>query len=282
MTTINLGMYKNNRYKWIARIEVLFWRIFIWAVKKIETRKTLLLSGLFLVAALSLISFFSLNTANTFTNLSHQAPVNLSSGQRNTLLVFIDNGTDPRPQLRSIWLMLELPEKSSFTFLPLYPAAVKNYTTHDLNLETTFAVDENQSLNESFVTNLTEMNIWWNDFILIDDYVQGSLFELTNGSIINGRSMTGVDIRSGYFTPETSKSDQLKFQGGLIQYFCQKITLAPLHPDFENSVDSFASHIITSIDKDALTASWKGDRFSNGVDCNFPTLHTSISTGSSQ
>jgi hypothetical protein len=274
MNTINLGMYKNNRFQWIARIEVLFWRLFIWTIKSMKISRITFVSGLVLVAALGGVIYFSLLSRNVYSELSHKAPINLTSGQRNTLLVLVNDGLEPTPQLRSIWLLLELPGKTSFTLIPLYPAAVKNYAIHDRVLEQSFAVNDNRTLDESFLTNLSKLNIWWNDYLVIDDYILGSLYELTNGSSIDGKKVSGDDIRSGGYPSAQSKTEQLNQQVFLIKYFCQKITLAPLHPNFQNSVASFSSHTISSLKNDNL-AQWlvEINHISTTISCDFPTLN---------
>ena len=283
MDTINLGIYKNNRFKWIARLEILFWRNFIWILKTMKISRVIFISGLFLVASLALVAFFTQSSRDVYSNLSHQAPKDLTSGQRNTLLLVVDDGFETKPQLRSIWLLLELPDKPSFTLIPLYPAAVKNHAIHDLVLEDSFAINEKGNLDESFLAQLDELNIWWNDFILIDDYILGSLFELTNGSSIAGKPVTGADIRSGNYPSVESKSDQLKVQVELLQYFCQKISLAPLHPNYQNTIASFSSHAITSLEnEDLVTRLALLNQLSNKVNCNFPTLNAIKATDSKQ
>ncbi len=279
MDMINFGIYSHNRWKSIARIEVLFWRLFVWSLKTMKISRVFLISGSLLSVSLVIITIFILSARRIYPVVSHQAPINLSSGQRNTLLVIVSEREIVKPQLRSIWLLLELPEKHSFTLIPLYPAAVKNHTVHDQELEMLFAIKNNNNLDESFISHLTELNIWWDDFILIDDFILGSLFEMTNGSSVAGFPVTGADIRTGKYPLVESKPDQLQVQVEFLQYFCQKITVAPLHPNFHDMVASFPSHALTSLNQNDLM-----DRFtffdptSNAVDCDFPTLNATNDT----
>jgi hypothetical protein len=283
MDTINFGIYKNNQFKWIARIEILFWRFFIWTIKTMKFSKLIITAGLLVSVTAVLVTFFIISSQNVISSYSHQAPIDLTSGQRNTLLVVVDEKGMPNPKLRSIWLLLELPNKDTLTLIPLYPAAVKNHTVHDQLLENTFAIDKGQSFDESFLTQFSELNIWWDEYILVDDYIMGSLFELSNGSSIAGIPITGSDIRSGHLPEFENKTKQLRFQVGLFQFFCQKISLAPLHPNYQNTIASFSSHTLTSLDNQDIVAMLDHlTHMNHAPNCDFPTLNLTKVTNNLQ
>jgi hypothetical protein len=261
----------------------MFWRFFIWTIKTMKFSKLVITAGLLVFATAILVTFFIISSKNVITSYSHKAPIDLTSGQRNTLLVIIDEKVRPNPKLRSIWLVLELPNNDTLTLIPLYPAALKNHSVHDRLLEKTFAIDKEQSFDQSFLTQLTELNIWWDDYILIDDYIMGSLFELTNGTSIEGIPITGSDIRSGRLPELKNKPEQLRFQVDLFQFFCQKITLAPLHPNYQNTIASFPSHTMSSFEnRDIVAMLDQLTHMNHAPRCDFPTLHVTKVTGNLQ
>ncbi len=245
--------------------------------------KVIISAVLLLAASLALATFFLFSTKSVYSDLSHQPPIDLTSGQRNTLLVVVNDGEDFKPELRSVWLILELPDKQSLTLIPLYPGALKNYAVHDQVLEQTFAIIDNHHLNESFLSHLTELNIWWNDFVLVDDFIVGNFFEMTNGSTVAGLPVTAEDIQSGNYPAADNKSARLEFQVGLMKYFCQKISLAPLHPSYQQIMDVLPSHAISSLKNNELLARFTSiNQLTSAVDCKFPTLKATSEPGSLQ
>jgi len=92
----------------------------------------------------------------------------LPSGQRNILVIGVDDLQADEPALESLWLILYYPPAPGINLAPLFPARLQNDPETGLALDEAFALDENGTPVPAFFESIQRRDLWWNNYMLID------------------------------------------------------------------------------------------------------------------
>lgn len=188
------------------------------------------------------------------------------NGQRNLLLLGVDDLQAEQPRLQSAWLILYIPPAPNFTLLPLYPQIP--FTDSAASLAN-IPVIANGGLDPSMRSSLEAQNIWWHNYAIIDQtaLVQG----------INWLANDGLDRGSDVLAslPPTDRDPQgaLLVQHNLMKSLCYSQQGANASLEMDKFITSLSGHLITDIGLRQAAAEWK-DLFMQGgrFTCAFPTL----------
>jgi hypothetical protein len=96
-----------------------------------------------------------------------QTETSIGNGQRNLLIITVDQLEFSDPFVESIWLLITYPEFPKLTLVPVYPAAKIESTSGRPSWIKLFSMNANQTPNKEFLEVLHEQ-FFWQDYLVID------------------------------------------------------------------------------------------------------------------
>jgi len=199
------------------------------------------------------------------------SPVPLSppaTGQRNLLVIGIDDLSSPSPRLESVWLVSFFPGQSTFTLFPIYPDILENNKSDHEALAKDFSLDANDTPNQAFF-DLLGQETWWNNYLVIDEAGWAAILDFLGGVVIDGRLLDG----SGAPVSLTLWDDPSASAGGqaaLLQAAC--LRAASLHQEeVIQGLSLLAPHLRSDLDLTQAPQDWSTEPGSRlGLHCEFP------------
>jgi hypothetical protein len=195
------------------------------------------------------------------------------NGQRNLLVLVVDDLKHKNPSLRSAWLVLYLPPSPRLTLAPIYPAVLQNPQPEpDAALAAAFDISPAGVLSPNFVQALEEYDIWWSQYIVLDATSLALLIDLSGGIDLGSGTQTGAQALASL--QDKSGLDQLTSQADLVYALCyhtpdaEKIPLDPTH-----LLKTLGPRVKTDLSLVQMAGDWQNIVLSNGRQCRFPTLN---------
>jgi hypothetical protein len=214
-----------------------------------------------------------IETSQLETPLPTRVPKYAANGQRNILVVLVDRMTSDSPHLEGVWLIACLPPTSHATLLPLYPASVGDTPAEDGILSKLFALNENGSPTLDFLNALSDRNIWWDHYLVLDDLALAGVVELIGGVDLGGGEMSGTQVMRFLSQPRSEFQGQLMDQAMLARELCRRIPASLASSDWEIQFELLSGHIYSNMDLSGSKIDWARLRaFATGLSCEFPTL----------
>lgn len=199
-----------------------------------------------------------------------------ATGQHNVLLVNVDDLASQSPRLVGVWLILSIPPEAHLTLLPLYPAVLSGGEEADRYLENSFSLDADRSLAPAFITALQEMDLWWDNYIILDG---SAMQELLKVSVAAGgsRSINQASLSRGLPKPWENREAALHSQSSLLTNLCRQLGGKQLHADPAALYQRISPHLQTDFQPDQILNAWSVMHKLNApVSCEFPTLQAAI------
>jgi hypothetical protein len=180
---------------------------------------------------------------------------NRGNGQRNLVLLLVDQLSGQQPQLEGIWLLITLPQSSTLTLVPVYPGHIHKTQS----IQESFVMTEGNQPGPEFLDVLTEQFLW-DDFLVIDR--EGI------SSALNTLDRTGIEASTAF--PQLS----LEEQTSLLQSMCEHLSRFENRNDFNIWFDQVSPHFSTKISWDNFPLNtWGTEGIEDKLGCEFPTLN---------
>jgi hypothetical protein len=265
------------------RIEIAFWVGLVAVLRdRRVTRLTLAaLVGLLMLVVLMLTAFswpFSSQPNRlmpeqvaTIQGVAHlKRPAN---GQKNLLLVVVDDLSGNEPSLQGVWMLIKAPSGRKVTFMPVYPTG----SEQSVDLERLFNNPADEIPSGAFLGALEAQGHWWDNYLVVDQAALAALVDLSgsidlgNGSL-NGQQVVGLLSIAGQ-DDQTAQD----FQARLARGICRRLNNTLQNAGFEAITgiltgEGAPDQASSDLSREALQASWSGMQAAGGLECEFPTL----------
>jgi hypothetical protein len=194
-----------------------------------------------------------------------------ATGQRNLLVIGIDDLSSPSPRLESVWLVSYFPGHSVFTLFPIYPDILENGKSDRQALAKDFSLDAHDTPNQAFF-DLMGRETWWNNYLVIDEAGWAAILDFLGGVISDGRPLDGSGAR-GSLTLWGDLLASLHAQTELLQAACLRAA-ALRQEEAIQGLSLLAPHVRSDLDltqdlRDGSTET--GSRL--GLRCEFPLTY---------
>ncbi len=197
--------------------------------------------------------------------------------QRNILVVGVDELDSASPHLKSVWLIVYMPNTPHFMLLPVYPIKSLTETNNRSTggtLPDIFQLDKKKSPHISFFEALDAKDIWWNGYILLDET---ALAEVSNfvGSFDSNPNFASISAIKRVPDPEGNPLGALLGQAKIVQGLCnQTIHLSTVETwQYLQLFKKIREHVRSDLDFEKAVADWQQLLlYSGNISCEFPSL----------
>lgn len=197
--------------------------------------------------------------------------------QRNLLVIGVDDIDSEAPSLRSVWLIIFMPNTPHFMLLPIYPnwslSETSQPNTND-TLPVAFQLDKRKIPRDSFFKALETNDIWWHDYLLLDET---ALLEISNfiGRKDDDNSTNNVDVFKNVPNPDDDPLGSLLGQAEFVQSLCQQTTYLSnvTAPQYLKLLTKVEGHIRSDLDFETTIIDWQQLlKQGRNISCEFPSL----------
>lgn len=190
------------------------------------------------------------------------------NGQRNLIVLSIDQIDAPQPNLEGIWLLITYPGIPNLTLVPIFPNHQENASSSTSYSEV-FAMTPAQIPSPQFLDLLTE-KVLWDNYLITDRKGTSSMLKiLQEAAEIN----PGVpDPVENFWLPEMPELT-LDQQTQLWETVCSYLSQVSGPDNFEILLDQVSPYLLTNLNWDDLPLNHWGNQEEVRLDCDFPTLN---------
>ena len=280
------------------RLELSFWHFVInlltesrgirslvaWVINDLTPRLTVFISKInwkhalgWVISGMVISFFLGLGNNTLFQGLtipgSAQVPLlTPATGQRNLLVIGIDDLSSPSPRLESLWLVSYFPGKSVYTLLPIYPDIIGNNNSNHEALAKDFNLNANDTPDQAFFDRLGR-ETWWNNYLVVDESGLAAILDFLGGVIIDGRLLDGSGT-PGSLTLWDDPFASAHGQTALLQAAC--VRAASLHQqEAIQGLSLLAPHMSSNLDLTQALRDWSTETGSLALRCEFPLTYPS-------
>jgi hypothetical protein len=191
-----------------------------------------------------------------------------ANGQRNILVIGVDDLNSSQPHLESVWLILYIVDRPQITLLPIYPGLPAE------KFSPLFKVGPDGAPDPVFLEALLEHGLWWSGYILLDEVALAEVIEAASRQSSKDRnSLSGVravaEVPPPWEDPQRSLSGQIH----LAQYLCSQLDGSNPGLDIASLLELIPRHATTDLNLTRRAAELRhllADP--QGLSCEFPTL----------
>ena len=193
----------------------------------------------------------------------------IGDGQRNLLVIGVDQGNSPDPILESIWLLISYPGKSNLTLIPIYPTIEGGKPLADSTLAQIFSISSTGGPDPMFFNHLRDQ-LWWDNYILINKEEINGLFEFLNQSQPDFEiAETIASLPAAWQDP----AGALQGQSELMKMACERTSKMVGQINISKFIQEIQLHIETDLNWEEVSRNWSfGPPDSIQIECEFPTL----------
>jgi len=224
------------------------------------------------------VATITLLISNSSNRISQQSfsQINIpANGQRNILLIGVDDLNKEKPVLMGLWLLMYFPENPNLTFAPVNPvvwrqAQTSTSQTNEINL-----VARNGSLDKYFSNQLHQDDIWWHGYILLDSTAVKEAVQFSNklNDLETINSFYPVDDP---YLFDDSDLTGIAHQTDLLNHFCRQTNNFTADTDFSEILALIPTHIRTNLSLISIIQDWKSlISQENNLVCEFPLQRAS-------
>jgi len=219
------------------------------------------------------------NSYSLMATRSSNSIQSFNNGQRNILLIGVNNIDITKAHLVSLWLVTNLSHDSNLQMFPIFPSGNETISDFENHLLRSFKLDNlngNQILGQDFIKLLKENNFWWSGYIVIDHVAAMEILNILGEADENGEIISGN--QRNHEIPEVSDNPQKAFaiQLAHIRTACQGLSGLSPNPDLQQLLLLSPTHLITDLDLNQLLLEWNILlRNQQTPNCKFPTLEIS-------
>ena len=202
----------------------------------------------------------------------------LAAGQRNILVIGVDDLNAPRPRLESVWLVLYINDLPQVTLLPVYPAPAGEGAETGRTLEDLFQLSAGKAPDPVFLDALQASGLWWSGYILVDEVAVVEVVDLVSKMSANNWSRTS-GVRAVAKVPPAweDRSASLAGQAGLVQAICRDAQGIASRKDISHLLDLIPRHASTDLNLTRTVSELRSLlSHPDGFSCEFPTLSVDL------
>jgi len=197
-----------------------------------------------------------------------------STRQRNILVVGVDDLKEPTPTLESVWIIANFPGSPRLVLLPIFPLSPK--IDHDGNKELVGAFNSSSKglLNETFLNELKNRNLWWSDYVILDETAMEMILNFVGNPDQTGRANTLKPVISRHPNSAKDLEGVHQKQVGLLSYLCRYANQTNPSQGPSSILALIPEHIRTNLKPPEIINRWKTlISYRGGFSCVFPTLN---------
>jgi hypothetical protein len=205
--------------------------------------------------------------------------------QRNILLIGVNHMESPSPELESVWLILYLPDMPRLTLMPLYPSIgssnVRGQITADPSLAALFQAGTNSKPNSAFFEKLSQGDIHWDNFVLVDEIALIDLIDFLGGletksdpQVAESGKTNGIQALARLQPTAGNPQKALLSQTQLFQQLCRSASFLNAPPQrIPVLFQTISNHLVTDLDSEQVIVDLES-MLSSGeeISCEFPFL----------
>ena len=211
---------------------------------------------------------------------SHSLSSSLPTGQRNILLISIDQLTAPKPRLESVWMVLYIPGDPSITLVPIFPVAGSAPSSQYPDLQNKFELGPDHAPTKKFIEGLKALNLWWDHYLVLDEMAQVELINRLGQITTRNNPVNGLRAVANLPLAWVNPHGALLAQATLLKEICREV--AQVNPDVKwgqsRLLEEMSDHLMTDMTMAQVQSEWKVMASSEGqLSCSFPTLSQAVS-----
>lgn len=195
------------------------------------------------------------------------------NGQRNILLIGVDQLGIETPHLEGLWLLMNVAASNKVTLLPLYPATPGKEVLDSAQLASRFRLDSNGNPNADFLSIIQEADFWWSNYFVLDQTGLAQLIDYNQGVNLGGGPVGGGQAVASLASANGDGLAALNSQAVLIQAVCNQQSAKLISADLRQVFTLLSGHYQTDLKLKTLISEWQKPLTSSGqITCEFPTL----------
>ena len=201
---------------------------------------------------------------------------NTNNGQKNILVIGVDELNKTKPNLFGIWMLIYFPENpSNLTFVPIITGLNERSHQTDLNLMDSFKLTPDGYPTDYFFDRLHENQIWWHGYVLLDSIAIQEIFNFFYQTNQPHRKNT-TNILFDQQTPSTSKSQDIDNQNDVLDILCELATSSPAYTDIKHLSNLIPTHVRTNLNVYQTIQDWQRlIALQTDIRCEFPLKRAS-------
>lgn len=206
-------------------------------------------------------------------NRADQAQSEVENKQINLLIINVDTLSSQESQLKAVWLAIYFPGKPDVSLIPIHPLSTEGGAFVDERIVQSFALNAEGNPEEVFFNELRR-SIWWNHFVIVDDYALGEWIDRLGGFSSKDDHLDGYQVVKAIPYPVIDVEGSLSSQVGLMVAICRSISSDPVLDDFDQYLARVSDHVRSDMSVRELVRPLLELRSSTGseMNCEFPTL----------
>jgi hypothetical protein len=217
--------------------------------------------------------------SNILLDSSGAAP----NGQRNILLIGVDQLDSQTPRLEGLWLMMNVTSSNRITMLPLFPAPPGKEVMETTQLIDIFRLDSNGNPDPGFLTLIQQSDFWWSNYFILDHAGLAQLIDYNQGVNLGGGAVGGSQAVASLASASLDGLSALNSQSVLIQAICNQQSGKLISADLRQVFSMLSGHFKTDLKLKTLVSEWQKPFTNSGqVMCEFPTLASGQHPSASQ
>jgi len=206
--------------------------------------------------------------------LQGEASLPLPNPEDNFLLVIqVDNMHTEEIYLEGVWLITFQTQEPSLSFLPLLPSQADNAMERDKKLASAFALDDKNQPAPEFFKILSERNISWQGYIIIDQWSITEIISFLGGVDLGSGLKSGIEIIDELHTRSQDRLLAQRDQALLLQAACLRGAKTSQEISFSQVLTALPSHFaMGGISPSTWETEWRAMKEIGNISCTTPTL----------
>ena len=194
-----------------------------------------------------------------------------SADQFSVLVVGVDDLTNNKARLESIWwLMIDIPN-TQVILMPLYPAINPQHNDPFAKPHDPFTIKSLDLDRLGKLDMIEESNITWDFTALIDAYTLNSAIEIGGENWEKNQGSEQPSLLDNAPKTWNDPAASLQFQHGLLQFLCTHSEALTKPEAAEKMLSFFGTHIHTDIQSQQITLLWSVlNKQDTHFKCRFP------------
>ena len=200
------------------------------------------------------------------------------NGQRNLLLIGVDSLESENPQLKSVWLVMQIATHSPqrFTLLPLYPASEAQVLIPQAQIAASFGLDASGAISPDFFEAIRAADFWWSNYLALDESGLAEVIDLGGGVDLGQGALNGEQVAQLLNSPQSPTAEGLSAQGRVFQAVCSQSAEKLLSADARQTFQKLGRRLRTDLEIERFIHEWQMPLVLAGrPSCEFPTLQAS-------
>lgn len=205
----------------------------------------------------------------------HANPAVNNNGQRNILVIGVDQLSAPFPHLEGVWLILYIPPFPQLTLMPIYPVNSRLESQSDeTSLANLFSLGPDLSPDATFLEAMHVGGLWWNNYVVIDKIAIMRIVDYLGGVRIGStKNIDGIQAVASLLDSRDDPIAALLSQARLSQELCHQASRSFTDIDLTDIFELLSNHISTNLDIEQVTRDWLSiSKSGGGISCVYPSL----------